>query len=209
MLKLIPKNETFFVQLENLGRCALESANGLSVVVGSDDMDAVHAAAAKLVNAKQSAKTEFNAITEAICRTLITPFDREDMQDFAYLLYHVPKQIEKIKERMLTHGIRDFNGDLSRFTIIIDREAAMMSEILQSLSGKLNTRAIQAKVAVMHELEDQGDKALGSAIADGFYSVADTRELMIRKDLYEMLESVTDLFRDAANVAMRIVLKHS
>ena len=34
-------------------------------------------------------------------------------------------------------------------------------------------------------------------------------EVILRKDIYEMMEDVTDMYRDAANIALRIVLKHT
>ena len=37
----------------------------------------------------------------------------------------------------------------------------------------------------------------------------DMKELILRKDIYDMLEKVIDRYRDAAGVALQIVLKHS
>ncbi len=209
MFKLLPKEDKFYRMMQEIGQHANASARHLKVLVESTDDETIKAAAKAISTHKSEAKKIIATLTEEACRTLITPFDREDMQEFAGELYDVPKHIEKVKDRMLRHNLQDFNGDFSRFATVIERCADSMDTILTELSGKLNTKTMNAKAAVMHELEDQGDEILGQNIADSFYSIQDVRELILRKDLYEMMEEITDLYRDAANVALRIVLKHS
>lgn len=38
---------------------------------------------------------------------------------------------------------------------------------------------------------------------------SDIRNLILRKDIYDMLEKVLDRYRDAAGIALQIVFKHS
>jgi uncharacterized protein len=173
------------------------------------DEAAIGAASEGIRKSKREAKKALEIITQEICRTLITPFDREDIQQFAVVLYHIPKLIDKITVRLLTHDMYSFNGDFNTFVAIIERQAEAMSAVLQEFSGKLNTKTVNAKAAILHELEDQGDVVLGQLIASSFHDIADVRELILRKDIYEMLEDVTDQYRDAANVALQIILKHS
>ena len=40
-------------------------------------------------------------LTEQLCKTFITPFEREDIQALAASLYKIPKTVEKIGERIL------------------------------------------------------------------------------------------------------------
>lgn len=209
MLNLLPREDKFYKMLDDLGVQAKESAYALKIFVESGDNDEVKKAGEAISHSKVSAKKINQALTEEICRTLITPFDREDIQEIAHSLYDVPKLIEKIKDRMETHGLQDREGDFKRFVTIICREADALEAVLDELSGRLTTKTIHAKAAVLNELEDQGDHVLGDATAQLFKDVDDFKELILRKDLYEMLEDVTDFYRDAANVALRIVLKHS
>lgn len=210
MFNLLPREEKFIKMLMDLEKYANRSCRLLKTFVEKRaDADAIQEAAEGIHISKREAKKSLELITQEICRTLITPFDREDIQEFAVVLYHIPKLIEKITVRMQTHDMHPFNGDFNKFVDIIERQAEAMSAVLREFSGKLNTRTVNAKAAILHELEDQGDAVLGQLIASSFHDITDVRELILRKDIYEMLEDVTDQYRDAANVALQIILKHS
>jgi uncharacterized protein Yka (UPF0111/DUF47 family) len=210
MFSLLPREEKFIKMLMDLERYANQSCRLLKTMVEKrDDADAIREASEGIRKSKREAKKALEVITQEICRTLITPFDREDIQEFAVVLYHIPKLIDKITVRLLTHDMHPFNGDFNQFVAIIERQAEAMSAVVHEFSGKLNTKTVNAKAAILHELEDQGDVVLGQLIASSFHDIADIRELILRKDIYEMLEDVTDQYRDAANVALQIILKHS
>ena len=55
----------------------------------------------------------------------------------------------------------------------------------------------------------KGDLMLGELLVSLFNEGHTVRDLILRKDIYDMLEKVIDRYRDAAGVALRIVLKHS
>jgi uncharacterized protein len=210
MFSLLPREEKFIKMLMDLEAHANRSCRMLKTMVEKRaDAEAIREASEGIRKSKREAKKSLEVITQEICRTLITPFDREDIQEFAVTLYHIPKLIDKITVRLLTHDMHPFNGDFNKFIEIIERQAEAMSAVLHEFSGKLNTKTVNAKAAILHELEDQGDVVLGQLIASSFHDIADVRELILRKDIYEMLEDVTDQYRDAANVALQIILKHS
>jgi len=210
MFNLLPREDKFYKMLKDLESHAGTSARTLKILVERRaDAEAIKEASEIIIRSKREAKKVLEVLTQEICRTLITPFDREDIQLFSVALYNIPKLIDKVRDRMLTHDIHPFNGDFNQFAAIIEREAEAMTSLVQELSGKLNSKSVNAKAAVLYELEDQGDVVLGKLIASSFHDIDDIRELILRKDIYEMLEDVTDLYRDAAGVALQIILKHT
>ena len=58
-------------------------------------------------------------------------------------------------------------------------------------------------------MEAHGDEVLGQLLKNLFKGDRDVRDLILRKDVYDMLEKVLDRYRDASAVALQIVLKHS
>lgn len=210
MLNILPREDKFYKLISELEVHANGSARLLKELIEKRGEAALIAEISKaILSHKREAKKVLEVLNMEVARTLITPFDREDIQAFSVLLYNIPKQIEKIKDRIVTHEVFPFNGDFNKFVTIIDRQADALAAVVAELSDKFDPRALSAKAAVLDELEDQGDVVLGQLIASSFHDIADVRELILRKDIYEMLEDVTDLYRDAANVAHQIVLKHS
>jgi uncharacterized protein Yka (UPF0111/DUF47 family) len=143
-----------------------------------------------------------------LCRSYITPFDRDDIQDFAAALYKIPKIMEKVKERMDLHGLAGEGRDFLRQVDVIVEEASAMDDIVKNLIRKPDSRRVQDKVSVLYDLEHKGDSILGELLATLFDEHTEARDLILRKDIYDMLEKVIDRYRDAAGVALQIVLKH-
>jgi hypothetical protein len=80
--------------------------------------------------------------------------------------------------------------------------------VYELVKGHHNDRII-AKVNVLHDLENRGDTVLNELLADLFRNESDVKQLILRKDVYDMLEKVIDRYRNAGAIALQIVLKHS
>ena len=206
---LKPKDNKFCVLLEGLSAEAQGCALHLKTFVESADAAERAAAGAAIEAARKRSKEMTGQVTAELCRTYITPFDREDIQDIAGDLYKIPKTIQKIKERLSMHGITSVKGDFSRQIDLIVQEAEAMEEMMKELTKGHDDDRVIAKAAVLQELENRGDAILGELLVSLFKENTDARDLILRKDIYDMLEKVVDRYRDAASVALQIVLKHS
>jgi uncharacterized protein Yka (UPF0111/DUF47 family) len=122
-------------------------------------------------------------------------------------LYKIPKPIEKVKERILLHRLVNADGDFSRQVDLIVQEAAAMEEMVQALVHRKDPKKILERAAVLQELEQQGDAVRNDLMAGLFSAQRDVRDLILRRDIYDMLEKVVDRFRDVAGVAIQVVLK--
>ncbi len=84
-----------------------------------------------------------------------------------------------------------------------------MHELIDELTSGHHTERTTAKIDVLYDLENRGDAVLNELLAALYKSEHDARGFILRKDIYDMLETVIDRYRDAAAVALQIVLKHS
>ncbi len=213
MLKLPslkPRDNKFCVLLEGLSSQARACAVHLKTFVESTEAAEQAEAAAAITAARRQSKELTARITAELCRTFITPFDREDIQDIAADLYKIPKTIEKIKDRLSAHGISSVKGDFSHQIDVIIQEAEAMEEMVAELiKPGHDDKRIFAKARQLQELENKGDAILSELLVELFQSNTDARDLILRKDIYDMLEKIVDRYRDAAGVALQIVLKHS
>ena len=207
--RLLPKEDNFCAMLNQLSVEARNAARHLQTFVESENAPDRARAAEAITASKGAAKKITTDITRELCRSFITPFDREDIQDLASNLYKIPKTIEKIKDRLSLHDIAAQGGDFSRQVVLIVQEADAMEDMIRELTtGKNNTKVV-ARANILQELEHKGDAILGELLVSLFKDNTDTRDLILRKDIYDMLERVIDRYRDASDVALQIVLKHS
>lgn len=205
---LLPRQDHFLTMIEELAQCVCACPQYLHDYVSSKDPAARAKAGQSILDARLRSKNTAAKITEELCRSYITPFDRDDIQDFAAALYKIPKIMEKVKERMDLHGITDDGGDFTRQIDVIVEEASAMQDVVANLVRKPDSRKVQDKVSVLYDLEHKGDAILGELLGKLFKERTEARELILRKDIYDMLEKVIDRYRDAAGVALQIVLKH-
>ena len=70
-------------------------------------------------------------------------------------------------------------------------------------------RSITESCVLINSLENEGDELLDTAMMHLFSANIEPVELIKKKDLYEMLEIVTDKCEDAANVIESIIIKYS
>ena len=205
---LMPRNDKFSVLLLELSADAALSVTELKHYLdAANDADRQKADAA-ILQARTKTKAQSQLITQELWRSYITPFDREDIQAFAFELYKIPKIIEKVKERLHLPGLQGGTDDFKRQIDLIAQEAAAMTQLVRAMVEK-NDETVRTLVSTLHELEVEGDNILGELLVDLFASERDARDLILRRDIYDMLEKGVDRYRDAAAVALRIVLKHS
>lgn len=209
MFSIFPRDKKFHTLLNQLAAVAYDAATNLHALVHSTTPHDEVNSASGIVTAKSKAKAISMEITRELCQSFITPFDREDIQAIADHLYKIPKITEKIMERVRLHKLGGNHADFLPQIGLIKQEAEAMRDIVTELGKKGDSKRILDKVALLHQLEQKGDDIRQSLLAALYTSDKDVRELLVRRDIYDMLEKVVDRYRDVAGVAMQIVLKNS
>ncbi len=209
LAKLLPSEEKFHVLMRAMSANALEGAVLLKQFMNQNPGTGRDETGQKIAAMKAESKTLMAKVTREVSLSFITPFDREDIQEISGQLYKITKTIDKIRERLELHNLGSDRGDFARQVDLIQQEAAVMNDIIEALTKKGGEKSIIDKVATLHTLEAHGDEVLGNLLANLFNGGRDVRDLILRKDIYDMLEKVLDRYRDAAGVALQIVLKNS
>jgi uncharacterized protein len=209
MFTIFPREEKFYALLTRLSEEAFRSSQQLAILFQSQVEAERTTAAANIATAKSAAKAVASEITLELCRSFITPFDREDIQGIADNLYKIPKTIEKIAERVALHTLAGNQSDFAPQVDLIQSEAIAMQSIMAGLTGKGSTKQVLEKVELLNQLEQRGDDIRAGLLRELYKTEREIRDLLIRRDIYDMLEKVVDRFRDVAGVALQIVLKHS
>jgi uncharacterized protein Yka (UPF0111/DUF47 family) len=206
---LLPKEDKFFRLIEGLAEQAQASAHALRTCVESADAGQRAEAAKQASHVRSEAKKLSTEVTNQLCLTFITPFDREDIQDLTRMLYKITKTGDKICDRLTQYDLGNDKDDFSEQSELIIQEATAMRDLVYELTTGHGTKRIMDKVDVLYDLEHRGDAVLSSSLEALFKKDLDARGFILRKDIFDMLEKVIDRYRDAAAVALQIVLKHS
>ena len=209
MFRIFPRDEKFFQLLERLTEEVCAASGHLSTLLTAPDETLRTQANANISTTKANAKTVSLDLTKELCTSFVTPLDREDIQSISDDLYKIPKTIEKIAERIQLHHLSGDQSDFAPQAELIVQEAAAVRALMHDLIGKGDRTKIPARAALLHELEHKGDEIRSKLIGDLFISERDVRDLLIRRDIYDLMEKVVDRFRDVASTAVQTVLKNS
>lgn len=142
-------------------------------------------------------------------RNFITPFDREDIHSLATSLDDIADYIWGTAKKITNYSIMVDDPVTRDFVNIINKSVQALRKAVEELRNMKDLRAITASCVLINSLENEADDLLDNAMLALFSSDIDPVELIKRKDLYEMLEIVTDKCEDAANVIESIIVKYA
>ena len=204
--KLLGYDDKFFDLLE---ASAAEAQSSVRVLADSIKDPAGALALDNLVQARRKGKRISEEITEQLCRTFVTPLDREDIEALSTALYKIPKTVEKFCEiYYLCHG--DIGSlDFSRQLQILEQATATVVEMVTKLRHRADLETMKKHNDRLHYLEGEADKLMLALIRDLYSGKHDPLRVIVTLDLYEILERTVDRCRDSGNVIFQVVLKYS
>ena len=146
-------------------------------------------------------------IVESLATQVMTMFEREDIEALAKALYKIPKTVEKIGERMLLAPDLLQGVDLSRPVSMLEKATNILLLMIRELRQAAAIETVRRLNADLQCIEGDVDKIM-TELSGGLYRIqGDVGRALFLKDLYDLLERVTDRCRDAGNVIIQIVLK--
>lgn len=207
--KLFGKDEKFYDLLEASADEALTSTKLLATYLqrsqsftSSSDLD-------EFIQSRRKDKRITQQITEELCKTFVTPLEREDIEALSLSLYRIPKIVEKIVERLSIYpGRLPIEGFLKQAALLSQAAEAVVFMVKQ-LRGGAKLTSVQEANGRLQYTEGEADKVMLGLIKDLYHGPYDAKETMILQELFEMMEKAVDRCRDAGAVVFQIVLKYS
>jgi uncharacterized protein len=204
--RLLGQEDKFFDLLEASANEARHSVQSLiNFTRNLDNPKALD----ELVAARRKEKAINQEIGQALCTTFVTALEREDIEALATALYKIPKTTGKIAERILM-APQFINGlDLSKHIAMLDQAATTLMTMIGDLRKGIRLESITKHNDELQQIEGEMDHMVLELMRMLYTKEMPANKVIFLKDLFELLEKVTDRFRDAGNVMVQIVLKSS
>jgi uncharacterized protein Yka (UPF0111/DUF47 family) len=206
--KLLGKEEKFYDLLEASAEEA-KASTGLLVKILANDSAAQASSIHDIIQARRKDKRITQQITEELCKTFVTPLEREDIEALSLALYRIPKTVEKIVERLTICPARVPRESMQRQVALLEDAVASVSFMVQQLRKGTQIERIQDAHARLQYAEGEADKVNLALVKDLYNGPNDAKEVLILKELYELVETAIDRARDAGQVVFQIMLKYS
>jgi len=206
--KLLGKDEKFYDLLEGSAEEA-KSSTGLLVKILANDSAAQASSIHDIIQTRRKDKRITQQITEELCKTFVTPLEREDIEALSLALYRIPKTVEKIVERLTICPARVPRESMQRQVALLEEAVESVVFMVKQLRTGTNIDRIQDAHARLQYAEGEADKVNLALVKDLYNGPNDAKEVLILKELYDLVETAVDRARDAGQVVFQIMLKYS
>ncbi len=204
--KLLGQEDKFFNLLEASAQEARTSVDALVKLIANPVQSTL---SYEFVESRRKEKELRGQISEAVYTTFVTALEREDIESLANALYKIPKTVEKFGARLLLTPQHVQGVDFAKQIQLLAEATATVMEMVQGLRRGLKLEEVRRLNDKMQYLEGEADKEIVELLRDLFSGKHDPITVIVRKDLYELLEKIIDRCRDVGNVISNIALKNS
>jgi uncharacterized protein Yka (UPF0111/DUF47 family) len=204
--RLLGREDKFFELLE---ASAQESRHSIQALINFVKNPKEIRSLDEFILSRRNEKRIANEISEALCTTFVTAFEREDIEALSVALYKIPKTVEKIGERILLAPHLLQGIDLSRQVVLLDKATEIVSKMIVELRGGVHLETIRKLNDQLQVVEGEADKVINELLRELYSKEQNAVKIVFARDLFELLEKVADRARDAGNVINHIVLKNS
>ncbi|MGQ9371990.1 DUF47 domain-containing protein [Azospirillum sp. ST 5-10] len=203
---LMPKEERFVEHFAAHAQRLVAAADALAALMAAPAGE--QAARAAEIGAIES---EADAITRetiiALHRAFITPFDRSDIHALINALDDAVDLMEEVAENAALYGVDRFDRHMQAFGGEIQKAARVLADVMPLLSDiTRNAERITGLCDEVGKIESQADRLLRTALSELIAERPDTIAFLGRKEVYDLLEAVTDRCANVADVIEGIVL---
>ncbi|CAN5252801.1 DUF47 family protein [soil metagenome] len=207
--KLLGNDQKFYDLLEASAQQADTSVHHLVALLTKLEQHESPQSIEEFVSSRRKDKQITQELTEQLCKTFITPLEREDIQALSVALYKIPKTVEKIGERVLIWPGNFRGANFQQHLKLLDDAAETVLAMVKDLRHGTDSATARERNARLQSIEGDADKLELQLLRDLYTGDYDAKEIMFLRDLYSLLEKVIDRCRDAGNIILEVVLKYS
>ena len=203
-MRLIPRDEGFFVLFNELAKRLKEAARLLTRLLAEPDRLEHYVAAIKTVEHEADVLT--HDVRARIDRSFVTPIDREDIHLLATELDDVIDLIDGTARRVAMFHISESRDPAMQLGDTILRAA---NHIEAGVAAIKVPAVVAENSRQIKRLEEEGDAIYQDAVGKLFLGQPDALEVMKWKELYDTLERALDQCQGVGHVLESISLKNS
>ena len=205
--RLIPREEKFFDLFDEFMAILQRAAEKFLDMVLL--FDRIHERGEALREEEHLGDEVVEKIIQALDRTFITPFDREDIHSLATLLDDVLDNMEETAHRLEAFHISRPTEPAVAMARIIKDCCVHLAEAVRLCRTMKKIEDIQGHLKEIGRLENEADRIYRETETALFAHPPELLELIKWRELHSWLEETVDACKDVAMIISEIVIKGS
>jgi uncharacterized protein len=148
-------------------------------------------------------------VTNLLPRTLITPFDPDEILRLISAVDDAIDSIQAAATRIQIYQINSMRKPARRLGNLIVESATQLDLAIRGLRDKKQYDEVHARIVEINTLENNGDRVLQEGLTSLVAHREDLFEFISWKEIYELLEAATDRIEDAGDVIQRVMIANA
>jgi hypothetical protein len=204
---IIPRDTVFFNLFDEAARILISSADAFRVLLKTDvgrdvQLDAIR-------RLEHEGDAIMHATLEKLDRTILTPFDREDISLLMRRIDDVIDEVDAASKRFCIYRIPSPTQWLIKQSDVLSESCSILGACIPYLRNLKKPEALRVRLLEIGALEKVGDANHHAAVVELYDQTSDAILAMKWKEIYDITERAIDRCEDIANVMSAIVLKNS
>jgi uncharacterized protein len=205
----LPKDRIFFQLFENVAQELVKMGEKLKEVVNEPDFDKRGSLIQEIEDMEHvNDELTHNIFTE-LGKNFITPFDREDIHYLASALDDIADYIYASAKKINFYRVNPNDIGIVKMADLIAVGCVQVHKAVTELRNMKNMRNITDALVAINSVENQADDIFDMSIERLFATEPDAKEVIKKREIYQVMEIVTDKCEDAGNVIESIIVKYA
>ncbi len=205
--RLMPTEVKFFdLFIQHADLCVKGAQELLALMTNFDDLD-------KRVHAIEMIEKEADKVTQhtlaMLHKTFITPLDRDEIHKLITRMDDILDLMEDAAQSVSLYDIKAVTPESQRLAELCLRCTEKVREAVGLLHNMNNSNQIFLICEEIDRLESDADHVMRAAMSKLFRDEPDVRTIIKLKEIYEILETVTDRCEDVANIVEGIIVENA
>jgi len=205
----LPKDRVFYDLFEKVAGNVATMGTKLKDVVYEVDFDKRATLITQLEDLEHDNDELTHRIFTELGRNFITPFDREDIHYLATSLDDIADYIYASAKKINFYRVDPRDSGLQKLADMIEESAEQVKRAVLELRDMKNMRQMTEALVKINSIENQADDIFDMSIERLFATEADAKEVIKKREIYQVMEIVTDKCEDASNVIESIIIKYA
>ena len=205
----LPKDRIFYDLFEQVADNVSLMSKKLKAMVFENDFDKRAAIISQLEDLEHTNDELTHRIFTELGRNFITPFDREDIHYLASSLDDIADYIYASAKKINFYRVNPNDSGIQKLAEIIENICAQVRNAVGELRNMKDMRLITESLVKINSMENQADDVFDMSIENLFATEPDAKEVIKKREIYQVMEIVTDKCEDASNVIESIIIKYA
>jgi uncharacterized protein len=205
----MPKDQIFYSLFEQVAETVAKMGQVMKLVVTEPDYDKRAALISQIEDLEHVNDDLTHKIFTELGRNFITPFDREDIHYLASALDDICDYIFASAKKINFYKVNPNDQGIQKMADLIEQGCEQIKNAVVELRNMKNMRQITDALVKVNSIENQADDIFDMSIELLFETEPDAKEVIKKREIYQVMEIVTDKCEDAGNVIESIIIKYA